>query len=158
MKKEGIDIMKDYIVDGKVVRIELEDGRKVTAATEFLEKMMANLEIDMDEAVMTWLEDEEYLINDDQEDLCIAAKENKVLANVRKGDRDAAKEKKKTTRTVKVNPFKEEIVAKIAEMLDQLNGVENVVIENKGKIVTFDCNGESYKVDLIQKRKSKENK
>lgn len=150
--------MKDYIVDGKVVRIELEDGRKVTAATEFLEKMMTNLEIDMDEAVMTWLEDEEYLINDDQEDLCIAAKENKVLANVRKGDRDVAKEKKKTTRTVKVNPFKEEIVAKIAEMLDQLNGVENVVIENKGKIVTFDCNGESYKVDLIQKRKSKENK
>lgn len=147
--------MKDYIVDGKVVRIELEDGRKVTAATEFLEKMMANLEIDMDEAVMTWLEDEEYLINDDQEDLCIAAKQNKVLANVRKGDRDTAKEKKKTIRTVKVNPVKEEIIAKIAEMLDQLNGVENIVIENKGKIVTFDCNGESYKVDLIQKRKNK---
>ena len=147
--------MKDYIVDGKVVRIELEDGRKVTAATEFLEKMMANLEIDMDEAVMTWLEDEEYLINDDQEDLCIAAKQNKVLANVRKGDRDTAKEKKKTTRTIKVNPVKEEIITKIAEMLDQLNGVENIIIENKGKIVTFDCNGESYKVDLIQKRKNK---
>lgn len=147
--------MKDYIVDGKVVRIELEDGRKVTAATEFLEKMMNNLEIDMDEAVMTWLEDEEYLINDDQEDLCIAAKQNKVLANVRKGDRDTAKEKKKTIRTVKVNPVKEEIIAKIAEMLDQLNEVENIVIENKGKIITFDCNGESYKVDLIQKRKNK---
>ena len=147
--------MKDYIVDGKVVRIELEDGRKVTAATEFLKKMMNNLEIDMDEAVMTWLEDEEYLINDDQEDLCTAAKQNKVLANVRKGDRDTAKEKKKTIRTVKVNPVKEEIIAKIAEMLDQLNGVENIVIENKGKIVTFDCNGESYKVDLIQKRKNK---
>ena len=147
--------MKDYIVDGKVVRIELEDGRKVTAATEFLEKMMNNLEIDMDEAVMTWLEDEEYLINDDQEDLCTAAKQNKVLANVRKGDRDTAKEKKKTIRTVKANPFKEEIIAKIAEMLDQLNGVENIIIENKGKIVTFDCNGESYKVDLIQRRKNK---
>lgn len=147
--------MKDYTIDGKVVRIELENGKKVVAATEFLEKMMANLEIDMDEAVMTWLEDEEYLINDDQEDLCIAAKQNKVLANVRKGDRDTAKEKKKTIRTVKVNPVKEEIIAKIAEMLDQLNGVENIVIENKGKIVTFDCNGESYKVDLIQKRKNK---
>lgn len=147
--------MKDYIIDGKVVRIELENGKKVVAATEYLEKMMENLEIDMDEAVLTWLEDEGYLINDDQEDLCIAAKQNKVLANVRKGDRDTAKEKKKTIRTVKVNPVKEEIIAKIAEMLDQLNGVENIVIENKGKIVTFDCNGESYKVDLIQKRKNK---
>ena len=147
--------MKNYVIDGKVVRIELENGKKVTAATEFLEKMMNNLEIDMDEAVMTWLEDEEYLINDDQEELCTAAKQNRVLANVRKGERDAAKEKKKTTRTVKTNPFKEEIIAKVAEMLDQLNGVENIVIENKGKIVTFDCNGESYKVDLTQKRKNK---
>lgn len=147
--------MKDYIVDGKVVRIELEDGRKVTAATEFLEKMMANLEIDMDEAVMTWLEDEEYLINDDQEDLCTAAKQNKVLANVRKGDRDTAKEKKKTIRTVKVNPVKEEIIAKIAEYLNALNGIDDLTIENKSKIITFRLEGEEYKLDLIQKRKKK---
>ena len=147
--------MKDYIVDGKVVRIELEDGRKVTAATEFLEKMMNNLEIDMDEAVMTWLEDEEYLINDDQEDLCIAAKQNKVLANVRKGDRDTAKEKKKTIRTVKVNPVKEEIITKIAEYLNALNGIDDLTIENKSKIITFRLEGEEYKLDLIQKRKKK---
>lgn len=145
--------MKDFVIDGKVVRIELEDGRKVNASTEFLQKMVTNLEIDMEEAVLTWLEDEGYLINDDQEELCIAAKENHSLAEVRKGNRDAAKEKKKVTRTIKVNPFKEEIISMIAEMVDQLNGVENVVIENKGKIVTFDCNGESYKVDLIQRRK-----
>lgn len=147
--------MKDYIVDGKVVRIELEDGRKVTAATEFLEKMMNNLEIDMDEAVMTWLEDEEYLINDDQEDLCIAAKQNKVLANVRKGDRDTAKEKKKTIRTVKANPVKEKLIAAIAEYLSALNGIDDLTIENKSKIITFRLEGEEYKLDLIQKRKKK---
>lgn len=147
--------MKDYIVDGKVVRIELEDGRKVTAATEYLEKMMENLEIDMDEAVLTWLEDEEYLINDDQEDLCTAAKQNKVLANVRKGDRDTAKEKKKTIRTVKANPVKEKLIAAIAEYLNALNGIDDLTIENKSKIITFRLEGEEYKLDLIQKRKKK---
>ena len=147
--------MKEFKVDGKVIRIELENGKKVMVATDFIEKMMTNLDIDMDEAVMTWLEDEEYLINDDQEELCIAAKQNRVLADVRKGERDAAKEKKKTTRTVKVNPVKEEIISMIAEMIEHMNEAENVVIENKGKIITFDLRGESFKIDLIQKRKEK---
>lgn len=150
--------MKDYIVDGKVVRIELEDGRKVTAATEFLKKMMANLEIDMDEAVMTWLEDEEYLINDDQEDLCIAAKQNKVLANVRKGDRDTAKEKKKTIRTVKVNPVKEKLIAAIAKTVEGIDGVADITVENKSKIILFKLEDKEFKIDLIEKRKKKEEK
>lgn len=148
--------MKDYVIDGKVVRIELENGKKVTAATEFLQKMMKNLEIDMDEAVLTWLEDEEYLINDDQEELCVAAKENHSLASARKGSRDSAKEKKKVVRTVKVNPFKEELISKIAELIEQINGASDIVIENKGKIITFRMeDGEEYKIDLIQRRKKK---
>lgn len=147
--------MKDYLVDGKVVRIELEDGRKAIVATDFLENMMKNLEIDMDEAVLTWLEDEEYLINEDQEELCIAAKENKTLAAVRKGARDKTKETKPKKRTVKENPTKELIIAALAQTINNLEGVNNVVIENKGKIITFNMNGESFKVDLIQKRKKK---
>lgn len=147
--------MKDYTIDGKVVRIELENGKKVVAATEYLEKMMENLEIDMDEAVLTWLEDEGYLINDDQEELCIAAKENHSLANARKGNRDTAKEKKKTTRTVKANPVKENLISVIAECLNALNGIDDLTIENKSKIITFRLEGEEYKLDLIQKRKKK---
>ena len=148
--------MKNYIIDGKVVRIELENGKKVIAATEFLERMMKNLEIDMDEAVLTWLEDEEYLINDDQEELCIAAKENKSLAAAHKGDRDSAKEKKKTVRTIKENPTKEKIIAEIAKCIETIEGTADIVIENKGKLITFNLNGESFKVDLIQKRRKKD--
>lgn len=145
--------MKEYKIDGKIVRIELEDGRKTNVAKDFLDNMINNLDIDMEEAVLTWLEDEGYLTNDEQEELCIAAKENKVLSDVRKGTRDTAKGKKKTERKVKENPIKEMIIAEINKTIAALDGVENVVIENKSKIITFDLNGESYKIDLIQRRK-----
>lgn len=147
--------MKEFKVDGSVIRIKLEDGKKCLVSTDYIEKNMKILDIDMEEAVIIWLEDEGYLTNDEQEELCIAAKQNKVLADVRKGSRDTAKEKKKTVRTVKENPVKEMIIAEIAKCIGSIDGTEDIVIENKGKIITFVLNGESYKIDLIQKRKKK---
>lgn len=147
--------MNNYVVNGKVVDITLENGKVVKASTKYLENMVKNLEIDMDEAVLTWLEDEGYLENEEQEELCAAAKENKSLAAARKGERDAAKEKKKKVRTVKENPTKEMIIAEIAKSVEAIEGVTNIIVENKGKIITFNLNGESYKIDLVQKRKPK---
>ena len=150
--------MNNYVVNGKVVDITLENGKVVKASTKYLENMVKNLEIDMDEAVLTWLEDEGYLENEEQEELCAAAKENKSLAAARKGNADAAKARKKTVRTVKENPTKEMIIAEIAKSIENLEGATNVVIENKGKIITFAMNGENFKIDLVQKRKPKEAK
>lgn len=148
--------MKEFLVDGKVIRIELENGKKAIVSTEYIEKNMAILDIDMEEAVLTWLEDEGYLTNEDQEELCIAAKENKSLAEARKGNRDAAKEKKKTVRTVKENPTKEMIIAEVTKCIEAIDGTTDVKVENKGKIITFALAGENFKIDLVQKRKAKE--
>lgn len=148
--------MKEFLVDGKVIRIELDDGKKAIVSTEYIEKNMAILDIDMEEAVLTWLEDEGYLTNEDQEELCIAAKENKSLAEARKGNRDAAKEKKKTVRTVKENPTKEMIIAEVTKCIEAIDGTTDVKVENKGKIITFALAGENFKIDLVQKRKAKE--
>ena len=70
--------MKDYIVKGKIVEITLENGKVVKVMTEYLQRMMDNLGLDMEDAVLTWLEDEEYLINDEQEELNGEAKKYKV--------------------------------------------------------------------------------
>ena len=148
--------MNNYVVNGKVVDITLENGKVVKASTKYLENMVKNLEIDMDEAVLTWLEDEGYLENEEQEELCAAAKENKSLAAARKGIRDGAKEKKKVVRTVKENPTKEMIITEIFKCIAALDGATNVVVENKGKLITFDMAGESFKIDLIQKRHKKD--
>ena len=147
--------MENYVINGKVVDITLENGKVVKAMTSYLENMVKNLDIDMDEAVLTWLEDEGYLENEEQEELCAAAKENKSLAAARKGIRDGAKEKKKVVRTVKENPTKEMIIAEIAKCIEAIDGATNIVVENKGKLITFELNNESFKIDLIQRRKPK---
>ena len=148
--------MKEFLVDGKVIRIEMENGKKYMVATNYIDRSMKNLDIDMEEAVLTWLEDEGYLLNEDQEDLCIAAKENGSLAEIRKGNRDAAKEKKKVVRTVKVNPDKEMLIAEIAKCIGAVDGVSDLNVENKSKLITFKLNNEDFKIDLVQKRKKKD--
>lgn len=147
--------MENYVINGKVVDITLENGKVVKAMTSYLENICNILDMDMDEAVLTWLEDEGYLENEEQEELCAAAKENKSLAAARKGIRDGAKEKKKAVKTVKENPTKEMIIAAIAKAVEGIDGAANIIIENKSKLITFELNNESFKIDLIQKRKPK---
>lgn len=147
--------MENYVINGKVVDITLENGKVVKAMTSYLENMCARLDIDMDEAVLTWLEDEGYLENEEQEELCAAAKDNKSLAAARKGTRDGAKEKKKAVRTVKENPTKEMVISEIFKCIEAIEGTTNIVVENKGKLITFELNNESFKIDLIQRRKPK---
>lgn len=147
--------MENYVINGKVTDITLENGKVVKAMTSYLENMCNILDMDMDEAVLTWLEDEGYLENEEQEELCAAAKENKSLAAARKGIRDGAKEKKKVVRTVKENPTKEMIIATIFKSIEALEGATDIIVENKGKLITFNMAGESFKIDLVQKRKPK---
>ena len=142
--------MEKFVIDGKVVVITLEDGREVKASTKYLENMVKNLGIDMEEAVLTWLEDEEYLINEEQEEL------NKASKGTRVGSVVGAKAKKQKTqkeRAKKENPTKEMIIAEIAKVLP--NFAENIVVENAGKLITFSIGEDEFKLDLVQKRRKK---
>ena len=142
--------MEKFVIDGKVVVITLEDGREVKASTKYLENMVKNLGIDMEEAVLTWLEDEEYLINEEQEEL------NKATKGTRIGKVVGAKTNKPKTqkeRAKKENPTKEMIIAEIAKVLP--NFAENIVVENAGKLITFSIGEDEFKLDLVQKRKPK---
>ena len=144
--------MKEYVVKGNAIEVMLEDGRVVKVAAKYIQRMVDNLEIDEEEAILTWLEDEEYLTNDEQDELTEQAKENKSVKII---DAKADKPEKKTQkeRTRKENPTKEMVIAKIAEMLPEF--AENVVIENKGKLITFTIGEDEFKIDLVQKRKPK---
>lgn len=146
--------MKNYEVNGKYVNITLDNDKIVRVEKSYLDNMVSALDIDMDEAVLTYLEDEEYEINDEQEELTQKAKENRITATIHKAE-DKTKERKKTERAPKENPTKEGIISELFNCVSALEGISNCRIENKTKIVTFDLNGESFKIDLIQKRKPK---
>ena len=146
--------MKNYEVNGKYVNITLDNDKIVRVEKSYLDNMVSALDIDMDEAVLTYLEDEEYEINEEKEELTQKAKENRITATIHKAE-DKTKERKKAERAPKENPTKEGIISKLFNCVSALEGVSNCRIENKTKIVTFDLNGESFKIDLIQRRKSK---
>ena len=142
--------MKEYVVKGKVIEITLENGKVVKVMTSYIERMMEKLDLDMEDAVLTWLEDEEYLINDEQEEL------NRATKGTRIGNVVGAKAEKPKTqkeRVKKENPTKEMIIAEIAKVLP--NFAENIVIENAGKLITFNIGEDEFKLDLVQRRKPK---
>ena len=144
--------MMEFKENGRVIDIVLDNGKTVKVMTDYIKRNMEALDIDMEEAVMTWLEDEGYLENEEQEELCDLAKENKshkvVAAKAEKAPKKTAKE-----RTRKENPVKEMVIAEIAKVLP--NFATDVVVENAGKLITFKIGDEEFKLDLVQKRKAK---
>ena len=141
--------MKEFYVDGSVVRVIMEDGKKYAIATKWVETSMKNLETDMEDVVLMWLEDNDKLVNEELEELDKQAK-GQVKVNAE------SKPKKKTPkeRVQKPQPEKEFLISLLAKTLE-IEEISNLNVENKAKLITFDYKGASYKLDLVQKRKEK---
>ena len=142
--------MKEYVVKGKVIEITLENGKVVKAMTEYLQRMMDNLGLDMEDAVLTWLDDKKYLINDEQEELVNATKNYKL--NIKAGE---GKERKKKEVVKKENPVKKATIDLLAKALQELDNVSDIAIENETKLITFKVGDREFKLDLIEKRQKK---
>lgn len=146
--------MKDYKLNGSVYEITLDNGKIVKVAKQWAENSMKALDTDIEDVLLMWLEDNDYLVNEELEELDSKAKANKVKLV-------ATSEKPKKTpkeRVQKENPTKELIISKISEILSQIEGISNLNVENKAKLITFSLNNEDFKVDLVQKRKPKQEK
>jgi hypothetical protein len=113
---------------------------------------MKHLELTEAEAIQVWLEDNEYIENEEQNALCKKAKDNRITATVHQAREKT--ERKPVERERKQNPTKELIIAAVAKILPELGAV-NINIENIGKIITFSLENEEFKLDLVQKRKKK---
>lgn len=144
--------MKDYKINGLEIIITLDNDNIVKCSRTWAEKTMALLNTDMEDVLLMFLEDNNYLTNDEQEELDQKAKKNKVKVIAKA---DAPKKKTPKERVQKENPTKEKIIETLANALQNLD-ISNLNIENKGKIITFSMNNEDFKIDLVQKRKPKE--
>ena len=125
-------------------------GKVINIPNTELNKLQGLLRISRSEAINVWLSDNDYIEVAEIEELTAKAKENKVSHNARA----EYKPKTQRERVVKADPTNEGIISAIAEMLPTLNA-ENVVIANKGKLITFTIGEENYKLDLIRQRPPK---
>lgn len=105
------------------------------------------------EAVDLWLADHDYIECAEEQELTAKAKENKILHKAKA----EYKPKTQRERVVKEDKVKEAIIQAVAELLPTLNA-ENVIIEKKGKLITFTVGEDKFKFDLIRQRPPKESK
>ena len=142
----------DYELKNGRYLISMENGKKYFMEVAKVDSLQKQLKISEFEVIEMWLEDNGYLVNEEQNALDMKAKGNKVKLAT---STEKPKAKTQKERVVKSNPDKEYIVGVIAEFLEEIVGKDNVNIENKAKLITFNYKGEDYKLDLVQKRKSK---
>ena len=147
--------MKNYEIKGNVIEITLDNDKVVKVGKVYIERCIEKLNINMEDALLTWLEDEGYIENPDQEELCDLAKENKSHKVVNAKVEKEPTKKTQKERVAKSNPDKEYIVGVVAEFLEDIVGKNNINIENKAKLIVFTYNGNEYKLDLVQKRPPK---
>ena len=130
----------------------LKGGKVVNIPNKELSQLMAVCKTRA-EAVDLWLYDHDYIECAEADELTAKAKENKISH----GAKAEYKQKTQRERVVKEDKVKESIVTAIAELLPSLNA-ENVVIEKKGKLITFEVGADKFKLDLIRQRPPKADK
>lgn len=130
--------------------------KKINIPDTEIEKSMRLLEITKDEAIQMWLEDEGYLENEEQEKLCEKAKENRVTATIHDAG-NKTKRKPSKPKTVKVSEEKRDLFSLLHDTLKDyetdFGGKTTILKENK--LIQFEINGKTFKIDLIEQRPSK---
>ena len=127
------------------------DNKEINIPDNEIENLMKTLELTEQEAIETWLDDNDYTTNEQVEELTKKAKVNgttKICARVNV-------ENKKVERERKANPTKALIIDQLWQKLAEIEHISNLKVENKEKLITFNLNGNDYKLDLVQKRAKK---
>lgn len=133
---------------------ELPNGKKVTIPNEEIKNNMTLLGVSKEEAIQIWLDDNDYTVNEEQEELDTKAKKVKI-------QHDAIDTTKKrgnsTPRTVKVSDEKKELFDTILTNLTRAEGVEaeNVEVLRENKLIQVKIGDKIFKIDLIEQRKPK---
>lgn len=130
------------------------NNKEIKIPDEDIVTLMKSLDLTKEEAIETWLDDNDYTVNEEVERLTKKAKDNRIMATIHEAKSDKPRAKRVVEK--KEDPVKENIIKKIAEVLSKQDNLKDIKITNIGKIIEFDTlDGESFKLDLIRRRKKK---
>ena len=121
------------------------NGKVIAIPDAEIEKLMTTLSITKEEAIDTWLFDNEYTDNEEADDMTEKAKQ---IRRYEKSD----KPRKKTAKERKIDEAKKTIFDFIADKLANLEGLADMVTKNEAEI-SFNFGGDAYTIKLIKHRK-----
>ena len=134
------------------MKYELDNGRIVNIPDKDLEKLQKSLNISLNEAVYTWLVDEEYIKDETVEELSEKAKKNRITATVHQAKSTNSQKKERKPREKKENPLKKEIINTIFTALSEKYDAK---VTNAEKYIDFSIDGLEFTVNLVQHRAKK---
>lgn len=132
-----------------MIKFKMDNGKLVNIPKKEVQKNMNILGLTLEESIQMYLEDEGYLENEEQENLCKVAKENKITATIHKATENKAKKPK----TVKASDEKVKLFNEILENLYKYS--ENVEVLKENKLIQVKIGEKVFKIDLIEQRKPK---
>lgn len=142
------------------MKYELDNGRTVNIPDQDLQKLQTALGISYNEAVYTWLVDEEYIQDATVEELSDKAKKNRITATVHQAKADKSQKKERKPREKKENPLKKQIISGIHDyFLDEIGHIfpkdTTITVRNDEKYIDLCVNGVEFTINLVQHRPKK---
>ena len=138
------------------MRYELDNGRTINIPDKDIEKLEKGLHISREEAIQTWLVDEEYISDETVEELTTKAKKNRITATVHEAKAEKTEKKARKPREKKENPLKRQIIDAIfAGLSENLPEDVDITITNDEKYIDFVVDGVEFTVNLVQHRAKK---
>lgn len=121
-----------------------------------IEKLQTALELSEEEAIQTWLSDNDYISDETVEELSEKAKKNRISATIHEAKAENKAKKERKPREKKENPLKRQIIDAIFAGLSE-NLPENAVIDikNDEKYIDLTINSIEFTVNLVQHRVKK---
>lgn len=142
------------------MKYELDNGRIVNIPDKDLEKLQKSLNISLDEAIYTWLVDEDYIKDETVEKLSEKAKKNRITATIHQAKSDDSHKKERKPREKKANPLKKQIITGIHDyFLDEIGHIfpkdTTISVKNDEKYIDLCINGVEFTINLVQHRPKK---
>lgn len=125
-------------------------GRNITIPDNEIKSLM-KLDLTKEEAIQTWLEDNEYLENEEQIKLDTKAKKVKIDHGASSVDK--TEKKPRAPRTIKVSDEKVALFENLVGTL--METYENVDILKENKLIQVKIGEKLFKIDLIEQRPKK---
>lgn len=133
------------------MKYTLDSGKVVNIPDTEIHNFMERHEISEPEAVQLWLEDNDYLDNEELDELDAKAKGVKIQHGAKS---TAPTEKKAKPHTVKTSDAKKALFTTILKNLENTYH-DSVHILNENKLIECTIDGKIFKIDIIETRKKK---
>ena len=135
----------NYILNNRTIKIPDKD----------IQNLQKTLELSKEEAIETWLSDNDYISDETVEELTKKAKDNKITGKIHGAKAETAKKERKP-REKKVNTVKQGIIRTIFFALQQEYGdFSEITVTNDEKYIEIVRPEGNFTINLVQHRPKK---